>query len=126
MPGSTIEQPPRPPFLHRISPRQLLAVDVLIGLFVIVVTGHTAAMSRQTAVPVVILGPGPAKVLQQGPTQGLGIFLLGLGGAFRRRVPMTALALITACIAIGTGAGVTPLIDPFVALPMYQVASTYG
>jgi signal transduction histidine kinase len=29
------------------------------------------------------------------------------------------------CIAIGASAGVSPILDPFIGIPMYQVASTY-
>jgi signal transduction histidine kinase len=48
----------------------------------------------------------------------------GLAVALRRRAPVTALALITVCIAVGASAGVSPVLDPFIGIPMYQVAST--
>jgi signal transduction histidine kinase len=124
VPGPTIERPPRPPFLHRISPTQLLIIDVIIGILVAGARTHSAVtVSGPGPVPFHVTGPGPT-------SSGLEILLPGIGAglavALRRRIPITSLALITLCIAVGAGAGASPVIDPFVAIPMYQVASTYG
>ena len=128
------EKAPRPPFLHRVSPRQLLILDVLIGVLLVVVQAHTAFGTNQGSVvrSVVGFGPGsistPISFVYSGSLR-LAIFLpavgAGLAIGIRRRAPMTSLALMTLCIAVGAGAGVSPALDPFVAFPVYQVASTY-
>jgi signal transduction histidine kinase len=127
------EQPPRPPFLHRVSPRQLQILDLIIAAFLVVVMAH-AAFGPHQAVSVVTTPAssqtflGPVNVIWS-PASQLAIFVPALGAgaaiALRRRAPMTALALMTASIAAGAGAGVSPALDPFVAFPVYQVASTY-
>ena len=121
------EQPPRPPFLHRVSPRQLLAIDVLIGALLVLVQAHTAFGLHQG--PVALVKPPPGAISLAYSTSGLAVFLPALGGglaiAIRRRAPMTALALMAVSVAVSAGAGVSPVLDPFVAIPVYQVASTY-
>ncbi len=112
------QQQPRPPLLHRISPWQLQIIDVLIGVFIVFVRAHTAVEVQQGPFPVVTQPlPGP-EILVAAVGAGIAV-------ALRRRVPMTALALITLCIALGAGTGITPILDPFIGIPMYQVASTY-
>jgi DNA-binding NarL/FixJ family response regulator/signal transduction histidine kinase len=57
------------------------------------------------------------------------VFLLaamaGLSIIFRRRSPMLALVLMTIATGLATAFGENWAIDPFVALPIYLVASTY-
>jgi signal transduction histidine kinase len=117
--GDTTQQPPRPPFLHRISPWQLQLVDLLVAVVVVVARAHTAFEFQQADGPLPVFGQSPI----------LEIFLPALGAglaiALRRRAPMTALALITVSISVGAGTGVSPVLDPFIGIPMYQVASTF-
>ena len=119
MPGwEWTQKQPRPPLLHRISPWQLQLVDVLIGFLVLFVRAHTAVTVQQGPFPVVTR-PLP------GPEIALAAVGAAIAVALRRRIPMTALALITLCISLGAGTGTTPILDPFIGIPMYQVASTY-
>ena len=112
-------RPPRPPLLHRISPLQLQIVDVVIGVVAVLARAHAVAMVQ----PV----PGPFPAVSTQPSAEILVAAIGAGiaVAFRRRVPLTSLALITVCISLSAGTGTTSALDPFIAIPMYQVASTY-
>jgi signal transduction histidine kinase len=96
----------------------LQLIDVVVGVVVVVVQAHAAAEFQ----------PGPFPGLTQTqPTLEILIPAVGAGVAIavRRRVPMTALALMALCIAVGAGTGMSTVLDPFIAIPMYQVAATY-
>ena len=105
------EQVPRPPLLHRISARQLQLVDVAAALLIVLAIFRTS------------FGPGAG-------VHGSGVvvvaFDVGLSIILRRRVPLTALALMTLAISVAIVSGATDSAAPFVAVPMYQVASAYG
>jgi signal transduction histidine kinase len=104
------ERVPRPPLLHRISARQLQLVDVagaLLVIFAILRTSYgPAAGNHGSAVLVVALDVGLSIIL-------------------RRWAPLTALALMTLAIAVAIVSGATASAAPFIAIPMYQVASAY-
>ena len=76
-------------------------------------------------------GPGPVAIgVAPGPNHRTDVIFLaalvaGLALVMRRRTPLTALGFIAVCIAVSGGIGVSPVLDPFVAIPMYQVASSY-
>jgi signal transduction histidine kinase len=113
------EQPgptPRPPLLHRITPRQLQIVDLFVAAFVTVVTaGRTGASasgfneSESRTVPIALFLA----------------FAMGLSIVLRRRAPVTAVYVATAAVAFAVmttfGQGWAP--QGFVAIPMYQMAS---
>jgi signal transduction histidine kinase len=97
-------------------------LDVVLGVLLVVIGARTALAQAQA--------PGPFGVINSVPTHPTVEILFpalgaGLAIALRRRKPLMALALMALCISVSAGAGATPILDPFVAIPMYQVASTY-
>ncbi|MCU1492712.1 MAG: two-component system histidine kinase [Acidimicrobiaceae bacterium] len=110
--GREYPQPaPRPPLLHRITPRQLQVIDLGIAAILVVATGHSA----------VGLGHG-----SHAPEVGVLALVAGLSIAVRRRAPITALVLVTIAIAFATVLGESWAPGPLVAMPMYQVASVHA
>jgi signal transduction histidine kinase len=105
-----------------VSPGQLQIIDLVLGVLLVLIGAHTAFDLGQGPVPINVPGPGPNH-----PTVVifLAALVAGLALAMRRRKPLTALAFIAVCISVSAGIGVSPVLDPFVAFPMYQVASSY-
>jgi signal transduction histidine kinase len=105
-----------------VSSRQLQIIDLILGVLLVLIGAHTAFDLGQGPVPIDGIGPGP--------THRTGVLFLaalvaGLAIALRRRHPLTTLAFIAVCIAVSAGVGVSSALEPFVAIPMYQVASSY-
>jgi len=102
----------RPPLLHRVTARQLQYIDYVIAVFVIVTTElhlrHAYAAPR----------PSGALVLTVALAAAASI-------ALRRRFPMITLAVLTASTVVVIATGQVFFAEPFIALPMYQVASNY-
>ena len=99
------ERPPRPPLLSRVSARQLQYLDFVLAGFLAVVA--VAFIRRNGNVNVIVPALGAA-----------------VSVALRRRAPFAALTVIIAVIAVATTAATANSVaDPFVASPMYQVAS---
>ena len=99
------ERPPRPPLLTRVSARQLQYLDFVLAGFLAVVA--LAFIRRNGNVNVIVPALGAA-----------------VSVALRRRAPFAALTVIIAVIAVATTAATANSVaDPFVAFPMYQVAS---
>lgn len=105
------EQVPRPPLLHRISPWHLQLIDFVVAVLVILVTLRTS----------------------YGPVAGSHVtwavivaFDAGLSITLRRWAPLMALALMTLALSLTIVSGAGGSVVPFVAVPMYQVASAYG
>jgi signal transduction histidine kinase len=98
-----------PPSLLRFTPRRLLALDVIAALLLVFSAVHWAFLDHHNrSWPVFVLAA-----------------LAGLAIGIRRRSPMTALVLMTVTIGLATAFGENWAIDPFVAIPIYQVASTF-
>ncbi|HEY5252785.1 MAG TPA: sensor histidine kinase [Acidimicrobiales bacterium] len=105
------EQAPRPPFLHRVSSGQLQFIDLGLAAFlVLVITHHDSILNRGNRVT------------------GVAVLacLAGLSIMARRRMPMTALALMTVAVSFDSVIEGNAIVAPFVAIPIYQVASVYG
>jgi len=99
------ERPPRPPLLSRVSARQLQYLDFVLAGFLAVVA--VAFIRRNGNVNVIVPALGAA-----------------VSVALRRRAPFAALTVIIAVVALATTAATANSVaDPFVAFPMYQVAS---
>jgi signal transduction histidine kinase len=122
---------PRPPLLHRVTPKQLQMVDFgVAALLVLVTTLH--AMGQSTAVaPIGGLGRGVTP--NSGPlinnvSEVYLALAVGLAVAIRRRLPLIALlmATVTVVIAIGTPFSLTWLPEICLAIPVYQVASLHA
>jgi signal transduction histidine kinase len=98
------ERPPRPPWLARVSPRQLQYLDfVVAGFFAAVALGLARGGNGNVAAPA---------------------FIAAVAIALRRRAPFAALLLVVVVIAAAsTKVSGNSVADPFVAFPMYQVAS---
>jgi len=98
------ERLPRPPLLSRVSARQLQYLDfVLAGFFAALAVGLARGGNGNVAAPA---------------------FIAGLAIALRRRAPFTALSLVIVVISVAsTRVSGNSIADPFVAFPMYQVAS---
>ena len=105
-----------------MSPGQLQIIDLVLGVLLVLIGAHTAFDLGQGPIPINAPGPGPNH-----PTVVifLAALVAGLALAMRRRKPLIALAFIAVCISVSAGIGVSPVLDPFVAIPMYQVASSY-
>jgi len=103
-----------------VSPGQLQIIDLVLGVLVIVARTHTAFEPGPGPLPIVPLGSGLIHPTLEILLPGLGA---GLAIALRRRLPLAALALIAVCISVSAGNGESPVLDPFVAIPMYQVAA---
>ncbi len=104
---------PRPPLLQRISVQQWLALDVVFALLLFMgglvhVTGHRHAGSSYPVWLLVLLLAGASL-----PTM------------FRRRYPLTALVIVTACVVMTTMSGASFAPDPLIAPPLYMVAVTF-
>ena len=107
------ELSPRPPLLHRVTPRQLQIVDFAVAaLLVFLVAVHSAGSGDNR------FGGPPVLVLA---------LVVGLSIAIRRTAPIAALFVATIAIAIAST--VAPVneswLGPFIALPMYQVAAAH-
>ncbi len=111
----------RPPFLHRLTPRQLQVVDYVIAVVLVFLSALHArqkAFSRAT-VGLSHLGDHDVVVI-------LGIAILaGAAIALRRRYAMFALILLTLSTAIAVITGEAFFAAPFIVFPVYQVASVY-
>jgi signal transduction histidine kinase len=107
------ELSPRPPLLHRVTPRQLQIVDFAVAAVLVFVAGAHSAGSGNNG-----FGGPPVFVLA---------LFVGLSIAIRRTAPIAALFVAT--IAIAIAATVAPVneswLGPFIALPMYQVAAAH-
>jgi signal transduction histidine kinase len=107
------EQPvlsPPAPLLHRVTPRQLQIVDVVVASLVILRT-----------VPQATNPGGVSRIL---------MIVLGLlyatSVAARRRIPTTALLLATAAVVAGMSVGLNDsLLELCIAIPAFQVAAVY-
>ena len=103
---------PRPPLLHRVTPRQLQIVDFAVAALLVFAVGvHSAGSGNNIG----------------GPPVFLLALVVGLSIAIRRTAPIAALCVAT--IAIAIAATVAPVneswLGPFLALPMYQVAAAH-
>jgi signal transduction histidine kinase len=97
------------PFFLRITPKRLRALDVAAALLLVLSAVHWAFIKHHNhSWPVFLLAA-----------------MAGLSIIFRRRSPMLALVLMTIATGLATAFGENWAIDPFVALPIYLVASTY-
>jgi len=105
-----------------VSPGQLQTIDLILGGLLVLSRAHTAFEPGQGPLPIVPLGVGLTHPTLEILLPGLGA---GLAIALRRWQPLPALALIAVCISVSSGSGVSPVLDPFVAIPMYQVAANY-
>ena len=97
------------PLLHRVKQANLQRIDYAVALLLLlVISPH---------------------FLRTSPGQHFGpsVFGLAVGAALpialRRRWPMLALGIATVALCISTGVGQSFAPDPFIAVPMYQVAS---
>lgn len=102
---------PRPPLLHRVTPKQLQGIDLALAFLLVITSGHE------------IFAIGSAN---RNPANFVLVLLAGAAVAIRRRVPMTALLVVTLSVAVATALGERWASDPLVAIPMYQVASVYS
>ncbi len=102
----------RPPLLHRVTTHQLQVIDyVIAGLLILVALLGVRA------------GAAPRRA---GDAVQVGIWLTAaLGIILRRRFPMFALGVLTLSTGVALVASRAASADPFIAFPMYQVASTY-
>lgn len=102
------ETGPRPPLLHRVSASQWAFLDLAIAvLLVFFAITRVESMHRGS------------------PGELVAVFITGVAVAIRRRAPVPALVLAALGVAVSSGLyfdGWVP--SPFVAVPMYQVAST--
>jgi signal transduction histidine kinase len=113
---SELEDLPRPPFLDRITPRQWVAVDVVlaglffigasVALFVSPDLAHSISVSRWLLWPLVAAATIPV--------------------AFRRRWPEVALACVCGALTLTTMLGETLGPAPVLALPLYSVILKYS
>ena len=121
---------PRPPLLHRVTPKQLQLADVGIAALVVVFT-MLQSLGRVYATSAGPVGvPGSGLAFRPGPIYATAseVYLalaVGFAVALRRRAPMIALVLatVTVAIAVGWWYGPTWLPEACLALPVYQVAS---
>jgi signal transduction histidine kinase len=90
--------------LHRISARQLQYLDLVLATFL---AGVSIGFVRRG---------GNGNVIVPAVTAAVSI-------ALRRRAPFIALALTVGVIAVFTAADGSSIADPFMAFPVYQVAS---
>src|SRR5580692_32433 len=107
---------PRAPFLERITPRQWVMVDGLVGflffagsttaLFATTGTGHPDALSKWLELPFYAAGTIPI--------------------AFRRRWPEVALVSIIGAMTVMTTLGHPLPTAPALALPLYSVNLKYS
>ncbi|MDA8292692.1 MAG: hypothetical protein M0Z33_13605, partial [Actinomycetota bacterium] len=98
---------PRPPLLHRLTPRQLVAVDLaLAGLLLLVAGAHAAAPSG---------GYRAGGDLRP----SLVWAVAALAVALRRARPVGSLALMTASIGIALGLPPVAVPDALIAFPAY-------
>ena len=105
-----VTRDPRPPLLHRVTGRQLLAVDLAVaGILVLGALWHLARAA----------GEGPGARL-------LAVSLIGAAVAIavRRRFVVVSLVLMTACLALSAARGGSAVPVPLIVFPVYQVAST--
>jgi signal transduction histidine kinase len=106
-----VEVSPRPPLLHRLSPRNLQSVDIAIAAFLTFATIEAARAETavENRIPLLV-------VLAVG---------LGLSIALRRRVPTAAVILATAMVALSLAAAIGGGWPPteFIAIPIYQIAA---
>ena len=99
---------PRPPLLHRVTKRQLQNIDFAIAVLLFIGSAHGAFSTGR---------------VQHSPEVLSLAIIAGLSIAIRRKAPMSALVLVTISIAIATAVGDTWVPEPFIAIPMFQVAS---
>ncbi|HWD95023.1 MAG TPA: sensor histidine kinase [Acidimicrobiales bacterium] len=100
----------RPPFLHRITPRERQNIDYGVALLLVLLTALHA--SRR--------GAGPDRV------ETIVVALLAATSiALRRRYPLFALALLTAATCTVIVIQDQFFAEPLIALPVYQVATQY-
>lgn len=102
---------PRPPLLHRVTRRQLLAADLTVAsLLLLMAASHGV---RHTAA-----GGGSVSLFT--------VSLLGAAAAvaIRRRFVTASLVLMTAALALSAAQGGSVAPVPLIVFPMYQAAST--
>jgi signal transduction histidine kinase len=106
-----VEQQPRPPWIRRLTRRQLIAVDVLIAVLLVQVLGSGAYTSRaHVGLPMPV-------------GYGLAVVLAGTVAARRWRPwPAFAVALAASSVSIVAGFAKEPMVAP--ALVLYIVAAT--
>src|SRR6185312_10088449 len=102
----------RPPLLRRITERQIRWFDRVVAVCFYLMTFHGIADYRRDHV----IGVG-------------GLFVLAAGSslpvAFRRRAPVPVFVVTTTCLCVLASVGANLGPDPILAIPMYQVASTF-
>jgi signal transduction histidine kinase len=112
IPNGTPQRDLHPPLLHRITPHELQLVDYIIALALVFLT--------------VLHANRPAPLSTRGTSV---VFVVGVIAAvsiaLRRRYPMFALALFTVATCVATAAVQVNYVEPLIAIPAYQVASTY-
>jgi signal transduction histidine kinase len=94
-----------------VTPKQLQGIDLALAFLLVITSGHE------------IFTIGSAN---RNPANFVLVLVAGVAVAFRRRVPMIALTLMTLAVAVATALGERWAGDPLVAIPMYQVASIYS
>jgi len=101
---------PRPPLLHRVTPRQFLAVDLLIaGVLLVAALQHARGPSS----------PSDSWLLVAC------LLVVALAVAIRRRYSLVALALMTLALTVSAAGDGSAVASILIAFPMYQVATTH-
>jgi signal transduction histidine kinase len=126
------EWAPRPPLLHRVTPKQLQIVDFGIAMLVVLFTTLHTMGPDQASVAIRARGSSPGIALSPGAHYHIAsaVYLalaVGLAVALRRRLPMTALFVATVAVAVAVAGQFdsTWLPEVFLAIPVYQVASVH-
>lgn len=98
---------PRAPLLQRVTPRQLLWVDLGVSGVLLVSCLWELGHVRSTRSLILALS-----------------LLAVVAVPLRRRSTSLSLGLMTLAVALGTAVGGSAVPDPLIALPMFQVAAT--
>ncbi|MGB9112711.1 MAG: sensor histidine kinase [Acidimicrobiales bacterium] len=98
------------PFFHNLQPETLQRIDYAVAIVLL-------AASLPHA-----FSPGGYGTQVSGRVLGLALGA-AIPIAMRRRWPVPALALATVSLSVATGIGQSFAPDPFIAVPMYQVAT---
>ena len=112
IPNGTPQKDLHPPLLHRVKRHALQSVDYIIALALVFFTVLHANR------------PGTLSSRGTGVVFVVGI-IAAASIALRRRYPMLALGLFTVSTCIATAAVQVNFVEPLIAIPAYQVASTY-
>jgi len=97
---------PRPPLLHRVTPSQRLAVDLVV-----------AGVVAVSALWQLMVAPPRSGLL------GICLLVAAVAVAIRRRNDLASLGLMSAALAVSAAGSGSAAPFPLIALPMYQVAS---